>query len=98
MRNIGSRAGDAVVQLYLRDDVSCVTTYDHMLRGFQRVPLQRDESKTVSFALGHRDMELLNRDRNRVVEPGTFTVMIGGSSQALPLQGSFAVRASGDAP
>lgn len=98
VRNTGDRAGDAVVQLYLRDDYSSVTTYDHVLRGFERVPLQPGESQTVTFELGPRDMELLDRDMQRVVEPGTFTVMIGSSSQAQQLTGHFEVKSPGAEP
>ena len=89
--NTGQRPGDEVVQLYLRDDVSSVITYDKQLRGFQRVPLAAGESKTVSFTLGRRDMELLDRQMHRVVEPGRFTVMLGSSSEDIRLQDAFEV-------
>jgi len=50
------------------------------LRGFHRVSLKPGETKTVTFALGFNELSFLNRDMKRVVEPGTFTVMVGGNS------------------
>lgn len=79
--NTGNRSGDEVVQLYLRDDVSSVTTYEKVLRGFERVNLAPGETRTVSFRLTPRDLAIYDRANNFVVEPGTFTVMAGASSQ-----------------
>jgi beta-glucosidase len=81
--NTGARAGDEVVQLYLRDDVSSVTRPVKELRGFERVSLAPGAKKTVTFTLGPRELSLINRDMKRVVEPGTFTVMVGTNSDAL---------------
>jgi beta-glucosidase len=53
------------------------------LRGFRRVTLDPGESKTVEFALGPDELSFLNREMHRVVEPGTFTVMVGGNSAEL---------------
>jgi len=53
-----------------------------MLRGFQRVTLQPGESRTVTFTLRPRDLALYDLDMRHVVEPGTFTVWVGGSSLA----------------
>ena len=80
--NTGARAGVEVVQLYLRDDVASVTRPVRELRGFQRVSLQPGQSRTVTFELGFDDMALYDRDMRHVVEPGTFTVFVGGSSSA----------------
>ncbi|MDR2981095.1 MAG: glycoside hydrolase family 3 C-terminal domain-containing protein [Puniceicoccales bacterium] len=84
VKNTGDRAGDEVVQLYTRDIVSSVMTYDKNLRGFERVKLQPGESKTVSFELIPEYLELINHDYKRVVEPGKFRVMIGNSSMDIP--------------
>ena len=90
--NSGGRAGDEVAQLYLRDDVSSVTTYVKVLRGFERIHLAPGETKEVTFHLTPQDLGLWNRDNHFVVEPGTFTVMVGSSSEDIRLKGSFEVK------
>jgi len=60
------------------------------LRGFRRVTLQPGEKRTLRFALTPNDLALYDRDMRRVVEPGTFTVWVGGSSAAT-LEGRFTV-------
>ncbi|MDR1120337.1 MAG: glycoside hydrolase family 3 C-terminal domain-containing protein, partial [Dysgonamonadaceae bacterium] len=79
VKNTGKVAGDEVVQLYLRDDYSSVTTYVKVLRGFERIRLAAGEEKTVRFTLTSQDLGLWNKDREFVVEPGSFSVMIGSS-------------------
>jgi beta-glucosidase len=81
--NSGPRAGDEVVQLYIRDKVSSVTRPVKELRGFERVTLGPGETKTVSFTLGPEALSLLDEHMNRVVEPGRFDVMVGQSSASL---------------
>lgn len=78
--NTGPVAGDEVVQLYLRDVLSSVITYDSQLRGFERVALQPGEKQTIRFTLRPDDLALLDRSMNRVVEPGRFEVLMGSSS------------------
>lgn len=78
--NTGKRAGAEVVQVYLRDDVASVTRPVKELRGFRRVELQPGESRTLTFPLGFDDLAMYDIDMRRVVEPGTFTVFVGGSS------------------
>ncbi len=96
VKNTGNRDGDTVVQLYLRDVLSSVITYEKVLRGFERVHLQAGESKRIAFSLTSRDMELLNQQSQWVVEPGVFEVEIGSSSVETALSGSFEVtKASG---
>ena len=75
VKNIGAREGDEVVQLYLRDDYSSVTTYEKVLRGFERVRLKPGETKTVRFTLTPEHLELFDRNDHWVVEPGRFTVI-----------------------
>ncbi|HTL69145.1 MAG TPA: glycoside hydrolase family 3 N-terminal domain-containing protein [Lacunisphaera sp.] len=97
--NTGVRAGEEVVQLYVRDDYSSVTTYDESLRGFARVALAPGEAKTVHFTLKPADLQLFNRESQWVVEPGRFTVMIGASSSDIRLRGNFTMTAAdGSAP
>ncbi|MET3980815.1 beta-glucosidase [Mucilaginibacter sp. UYP25] len=90
--NTGQRKGDDVVQLYLKDDISTVTTYEYDLRGFERVALNPGEKKTVTFTLHPDDLALLDKNMNWTVEPGTFQVWIGASSQDIKLKKSFAVE------
>jgi beta-glucosidase len=78
--NTSSAAGDEVVQLYIRQEVSSVTRPVKELRGFRRVSLKPGERQTVEFSLGPDELSFLNRDMRRVVEPGAFTIMVGGNS------------------
>lgn len=78
--NTGQRAGDEVVQVYIRDVVSSVTRPVKELRGFRRIPLGPGETRTVEFTIGPAELSLINRDMERVVEPGEFEIMAGGSS------------------
>lgn len=92
VKNTGRVAGDEVVQLYLRDEVSSVTTYVKVLRGFERVRLQPGEEKSVEFLLTPQELGLWNKENRFVVEPGTFAVMVGSSSEDIRLQGKFEVK------
>jgi beta-xylosidase len=78
--NTGNVRGDEVAQLYVRQDVSSVTRPVKELRGFRRISLNPGETKAVEFTLGPSELSFLNRDMHRVVEPGTFTIMVGGNS------------------
>lgn len=79
--NTGDMAGDEVVQLYTRDVLSSVTTYEKNLAGFERVHLQPGETKEVKFTIDRKHLELLDADMKWVVEPGEFVVMAGSSSE-----------------
>lgn len=87
--NTGDRKGDEVVQLYIRDEVSSVTTYEKELRGFERITIEPGERRTVAFTLTPDHLSLYNRDMERVVEPGTFKLMVGSSSEDIRLEGRF---------
>ncbi|MEN6626374.1 MAG: glycoside hydrolase family 3 N-terminal domain-containing protein [Candidatus Sumerlaeia bacterium] len=87
--NAGSREGDEVVQLYVRDVVSSVVTNVRDLRGFQRVHLKPGESRTVEFWLGPDELQLYNAHNEWVVEPGQFKVEIGTSSEDIKLEQTF---------
>lgn len=91
VKNTGQIAGDEVVQLYLRDEISSVTTYMKVLRGFERVHLQPGEEKDVRFTLTSQDLGLWDKNNKFTVEPGTFKVMIGTSSEDIKLSGKFEV-------
>lgn len=90
--NTGEREGDEVVQLYLEDVISSVTTYESQLRGFERVHLLPGETKTVELTLHPEDLHLLDKNMNWTVEPGLFNVKIGSSSTDIKLNGSFEIR------
>ena len=81
--NTGKRAGDEVVQVYLRDEVSSVTRPVKELVGFRRVTLQPGESRDVSIAIEPRAFAMWNIDMKRVTEPGTFQIMTGSNSAEL---------------
>ncbi|MFR9534600.1 MAG: glycoside hydrolase family 3 N-terminal domain-containing protein [Rikenellaceae bacterium] len=83
--NSGDRAGDEIVQLYMRDKISSVITYDFVLRGFERVSLEAGETKTLSFTLSPKDLEILDKNMNWRVEPGEFEIMVGASCEDIRL-------------
>lgn len=84
--NKGKVSGEDVVQLYISDLMSSVTTYASLLRGFERIQLRPGETKTVHFELTPDDLALLNKDMHRVVEPGEFEIRIGQSSKDIVLK------------
>ena len=93
VQNTGAVEGDEIVQLYTRDVVSSVTTYEKNLRGFERVHLKPGEIKKVIFALTPDDLALWDRNMHFVVEPGKFKVMIGSGSEDIRLNGEFEIVA-----
>jgi beta-glucosidase len=91
VKNTGPYRGDEVVQLYLRDLVASVSTPVKALKGFQKISLDEGETRQVEFVLTPEDLSLLDRDMKRVVEPGTFQVMVGRSSEDILARGHFEV-------
>lgn len=91
VKNVGDREGDEVVQLYLRDLVGSVTRPVKELKGFKRITLKPGEKANVKFVVGAERLAFVNREMERVVEPGAFEVMIGGSSEDIKLTGGFEV-------
>ncbi|KAB7644078.1 glycoside hydrolase family 3 N-terminal domain-containing protein [Polymorphobacter fuscus] len=81
--NSGDRAGDEVVQLYIRDQVSSVTRPVLELKGFERVTLRPGERRTLRFTLGPDTFALWNLAMKEVVEPGLFDIKVGASSARL---------------
>ena len=79
--NTGSRAGDEVVQLFVRDDVGSVTRPVMQLRRFQRMTLAAGERRTINFTLSVRDLAFYDLAMRRVAEPGTFHVYVGANSR-----------------
>lgn len=90
VENIGKRAGDEVVQLYIRDPVASMTRPVKELKGFQRVTLQPGEKRRVEFTLSNEHLGFWNRQMRYVVEPGEFRVMVGSSSADV-IEGKFEV-------
>ncbi|MFV5698495.1 glycoside hydrolase family 3 N-terminal domain-containing protein [Flavobacterium sp. ZT3R17] len=80
VKNIGNFDGDEVVQLYINDVYSSVTTPLKTLKGFKRVFIKKGETKNVAFTLTPDELAIWNREMKRVVEPGDFEVMVGGNS------------------
>jgi beta-glucosidase len=90
--NLGSRAGDEVVQLYLSDSSSSVPMPVKQLKGFSRITLASGQTSTVTFTLTADELYYFNETTNSYdVESGQFTVRVGGASNFLPLSGSFTV-------
>ena len=79
--NTGSRAGDEVVQFYIRDMVGSIARPVQELKGFERISLQPGESRTVTFNINADMLKFYNKDLELVCEPGDFEAMIGTDSR-----------------
>ena len=79
--NTGDRFGEEVVQLYVSDPVASVTRPQHALCGFERVALEAGDSQVVRFEVRSEHLEVIGRDMVPIVEPGVFTLGVGGSSR-----------------
>lgn len=92
VENTGKVRGAEVVQLYVRDEISSVTTPILALKGFQRITLKPGEKGVVRFKLTSDQLSLWNREMKRVVEPGMFKIMVGSSSADIRQTGSLSVE------
>ena len=92
VKNTGSRAGDEVVQLYIRDLLGSVARPVMELKRFQRMSLAPGASTTVTFTVGPEQLRMLDRDLKWLVEPGAFRIMIGSSSKDIRLRGEITIR------
>ncbi len=88
--NTGRRAGDEVVQLYVRDDVRSTTPPVRELKGFRRITLQPGQAQTISFVLTPQDLQFWGMDEEWTTEAGTFTIFVGNSSVG-GLEGRFEI-------
>ncbi len=79
--NAGGRPGDEVVQLYVYDQIGSLARPVKELKGFRRIHLQPGETQTISFEIVPEMLAFLNKDMQKVVEPGLFDLMVGGSSE-----------------
>ena len=84
--NTGDYDGSEVAQLYLRDEFASVVQPIKQLKKFERINLKKGEQKQINFLLNSDDLSILNREMNRVVEPGRFFVMVGSSSDDIHLK------------
>jgi beta-glucosidase len=89
--NIGDRAGDEVVQLYVHQTVPFVTRPLKELKAFQRLTLLPQQTQTVAFRIAVNQMGFYDCDHHFVVQPGSVDVMVGSSSQAIHCTGSFEI-------
>ena len=80
VKNSGERDGEEVVQLYIRDLVASVTRPVKELKGFQKIALEPDQQKVVTFDLMRDDFSFYDNQGKLVFEPGDFTIMVGGNS------------------
>lgn len=84
--NTGSRPGTEIVQLYIGDLFTSVSWTDRELKSFRRVSLQPGEKQTVTFAIPVNECTIVDADVRRIVENGTFEVLIGHSSRRKDLK------------
>lgn len=84
--NTGSRVGDEVVQLYIRDRVSSVTRPVKELKGYERITLQPGETKLITFSITPESLSFFDINYQYTVEPGEFEIMVGNSSLDKNLQ------------
>ena len=89
--NTGKLAGEEVVQLYLNDPVASIVRPIKELKGFEKIRLESGASKIVTLSLSEQELGFYNHNYDLVVEPGTFNVMVGGSSVD-GLAGSFELK------
>ncbi len=80
VKNTGKVRGDEVAQMYLRDEISSVTRPVKELKDFTRISLEPNETKQITFKITPSKLAFYNREMKRVVEPGTFQIMVGGNS------------------
>jgi beta-glucosidase len=92
VKNTGKRDGNEIVQLYIDDEISSMSTPVKELKGFENIRLVPGEKKTVKFKLTSELLSFLDRHLEPVVEPGMFKVMVGSSSEDIRLQGEFEVK------
>jgi beta-glucosidase len=91
VKNVGTRAGEETVQLYVHETYAPVSLPVKQLRGFDRVALKPGEAKTVTLTLTPEDLQLLDIDMHWRVVPGDFEIMVGKSSADIPIQGILKV-------
>src|SRR5262249_41357732 len=96
VRNTGRRAGDEVVQLYVRDVEASVPVPRLHLEGFARVRLRPGQKKVVRFEIGLEALAAYDDQGRRFVEPGVFEIFVGGGQpgEAAGAKGTLKVKAN----
>ena len=92
VKNTGKVAGKEVVQVYVNDMISSVTTPEKMLKGFKKVHVNPNETVTVSFSIPCEELGLWNKEMNYVVEPGDFEIMIASSAENIRLKDLITIK------
>lgn len=92
VKNVGPCDGEEVVQLYVRDEVASIAPASKLLKSFQRVPINKGETKEVTFYLTERDLAVYSKEKGWHVEPGGFTIMVGGNSENCALSATIEVK------
>jgi beta-glucosidase len=92
VKNTGKVKGKEVVQVYINDKISSVSTPVKVLKAFKKVELMPSESKTLKFDIPCSELGLWDRNMNYIVEPGEFEVMVGSSSKDIYLNESFFIK------
>jgi beta-glucosidase len=90
--NTGTRDGEEVVQLYIKDVLASVARPVLELKGFQRIALKAGETKEVSFTITPELLQMLNMKMQWLVEPGTFELLVGASSRDIRVKEMLVVR------
>ncbi len=92
IKNTGRVAGKEVIQVYVNDKISSVTTPVKVLKAFRKVELMPSETKTVMFEIPCRELGLWDRNMHYVVEPGEFEIMVGTSSKDISLKKTIVIK------
>ena len=85
MKNIGSCDGEEVMQLYVRDEVASIAPASRLLKGFQRVRINKGDIQQVTFYLTQKDLSVYSVEKGWHFEPGEFTIFVGGNSRLVSL-------------
>jgi beta-glucosidase len=93
VKNIGNRAGDEVVELYVKDLIASVSVPYPSLQGFKRIHLLPGQAQTVSFTLTPRQLSLIDKNFKRIVEPGEFEISVGGAQPGVQASSTQTVSA-----
>lgn len=91
IKNIGKCAGDEIVQLYINDEAASVTRPVKELKGFARISLNQEETKTITFHLSPKQLGFYDINMDYVVEPGVFNVMVGSNSEDIKANAIFEI-------
>ncbi|RPD91762.1 glycosyl hydrolase [Aureibaculum marinum] len=92
IKNAGKVTGKEVVQVYINDKISSITTPVKVLKAFKKIELQPSEYKTIEFSIPIKEFGLWDKDMNYIVEPGEFEIMIGSSAEDIRLNKTITIN------